>query len=603
MPKTHLMNQTDLHAFYSAKIEKNRAALQLAKRKRNIATASILISFVLFVASIYQVFTKEGVVVYILMTAMIGLSFVFSTKIDSKLLRKIDQSKALIRFNEREQKCLEGHYTLLSPGNEFKEIDHPYSNDLDIFGENALFQLINRTVTPTAKSRLADTLLNPCLDRETLEKRQKAAEELAAQIDWCQAFLSTPFKNPPTETHQQTIEHWKTQPPFFKHRWSIGFLYFANALMLLSILAGIIDYQNFKYTLLLFIIQVLMALLTSGKVTRQTQKLNQFLSSIDGYHRLAKVMEKLPVKSDLLQQIHQALFSDENALKAFAKLNAVKNELDSRQNILIALIVNGLYLQDLHSVLRLERWRKRHLNRLEAWISAISQMEVLASMAIFRFNHPHYAVPQIDERIVVQAEELGHPLLPDKQRISNDFYLHNLHELYIVTGANMAGKSTFLRAIGINMVLALSGNVVCAKRFSFTPMRIFTSMRTTDNLSKGTSYFHAELLRLKALVEQVSECGNHFIILDEMLKGTNSVDKLNGSVRFLNKLTSLPVCGLVATHDLALSKLSEENPQHFFNICFEIEHTETDIQYDYKIKKGVSKTMNATILLEKMGLI
>jgi len=167
----------------------------------------------------------------------------------------------------------------------------------------------------------------------------------------------------------------------------------------------------------------------------------------------------------------------------------------------------------------------------------------------------------------------------------------------------MAGKSTFLRTVGINMVLALTGNVVCAESFSFVPIRLFTSMRTTDNLAKGTSYFHAELLRLKALIDQIANDRPHFIILDEMLKGTNSKDKLNGSIKFLNKLLSLPVSGLVATHDLALGKLSEEDPQHYFNICFEIEHTDSDITYDYKLKKGVSQNMNASILMEQMGLI
>ena len=196
---------------------------------------------------------------------------------------------------------------------------------------------------------------------------------------------------------------------------------------------------------------------------------------------------------------------------------------------------------------------------------------------------------------------MGHPLLP--QAVPNDFSVEKVHQLFIVTGANMAGKSTFLRTVGVNLVLALSGNVVCSQRFFSRPMALFTSMRTTDNLTKGTSYFHAELLRLQQLQELASRSETVFIILDEMLKGTNSEDKLNGSLLFLERLLQYPVSGLVATHDLALGQLAARYPDRFYNVCFEITHTEDHIRYDYKLKAGISKNMNASILLKKMGLI
>ena len=167
----------------------------------------------------------------------------------------------------------------------------------------------------------------------------------------------------------------------------------------------------------------------------------------------------------------------------------------------------------------------------------------------------------------------------------------------------MAGKSTFLRTVGVNLVLALSGNVVCSRTLSFQPMTLFTSMRTTDNLAKGTSYFHAELLRLRQLVQTAEHAQKTFCILDEMLKGTNSQDKLNGSRKFLLKLQTLPIAGLVATHDLALGELAQQDPRHFHNICFEIDHSGDQIVYDYKLRPGVSRNMNASILLQQMGLI
>ena len=187
--------------------------------------------------------------------------------------------------------------------------------------------------------------------------------------------------------------------------------------------------------------------------------------------------------------------------------------------------------------------------------------------------------------------------------MTNDFGIDRLHEFYIITGANMAGKSTFLRAVGVNLVLACCGAVVHASSFEFQPMAIFTSMRTVDDLAKGTSYFHAELLRLQKLVTMAEREEKTFIILDEILKGTNSRDKLNGSRRFLQKLLTLPIAGLVATHDLELGALADTQPEHYFNRCFEITHTDDDIVYDYKLKPGISQNMNASILLEKMKLV
>ena len=256
----------------------------------------------------------------------------------------------------------------------------------------------------------------------------------------------------------------------------------------------------------------------------------------------------------------------------------------------------------MHTILDLDKWKEKYSACINQWTTAISQTDALASMANFSFNHPEYTFPVISDNYQLNAEGIGHPLLQNKKCVTNDFAIFREHQMFIVTGANMAGKSTFLRTVGINLVLAQSGNVVRSARFDFHPTALFTSMRTTDNLAKDTSYFHAELLRLKQLVEMAKQ-EHVFIILDEMLKGTNSVDKLNGSLAFLRKLLQYPVTGLIATHDLALGELANEYPENFFNVCFEITHQGEEIQYDYKLHKGVSTTMNASILLKQMGLI
>ncbi len=294
---------------------------------------------------------------------------------------------------------------------------------------------------------------------------------------------------------------------------------------------------------------------------------------------------------------------ESNSLQALTQLHRIQNSLDQRGNIVIAFILNGLYLKDFHTLLRLDHWRKKYGPDIETWTDVLSEADALISMANYRFNHPAYCLPVICQDRLLDTEEIGHPLLKSERNVTNDFSIRSLHQIAIVTGANMAGKSTFLRTIGVNLILAQSGNVVCSRYFAFQPMTLFTSMRTTDSLSKDTSYFHAELLRLQQLVNIAQQEDKVFIILDEMLKGTNSVDKLNGSLAFLKRILSYPISGLVATHDLALGELADDFPEHFFNVCFEIVHSGSQITYDYKLHPGISSNMNASILLKQMGLI
>jgi len=589
--------------FYHKKIETLSQDLSVSKKKRNIVSIVLIAFFILLAFSIYSYFTNERTTLALILPIFSLIGFILFSRIDSRFLAKIDALKALIEYNQKELDYLNGDFSSLDKGELFNDPNHPYSNDLDVFGEESIFQVINRCITPNGTSHMAETLLNPCLDKTTIEDRQEATGELIKKADWYQKFLVSGNHRHITRTTDQLIQQWKKLDSFFRTKGPKRLIYGSNIILLVLLVLGFFMSRFIGIAIVWFLGQLMVALLYSSRINRLNMELGKFITAVGNYTYLAKVIHEEHFSSRLLVQIEKNLFSERNALLAFSSLNTIQNGFEGRANLLITVLLDGLYLNDLHLVLRLEKWKERHINDIDQWISAINQMEVLVSMANFRFNHPEYAVPKPDGKSVIEALSLGHPLLDAGQMVTNNFRTEKLNELYIVTGANMAGKSTFLRSVGVNMVLALSGNVVCAERFSFTPILLFTSMRTTDNLAKGTSYFHAELLRLKALIDQVSNDRPNFIILDEMLKGTNSRDKLNGSIKFLNRLLSLPVSGLVATHDLALGKLSEENPQHFFNICFEIEHTDSDIIYDYKLKKGVSQNMNASILMERMGLI
>ena len=219
------------------------------------------------------------------------------------------------------------------------------------------------------------------------------------------------------------------------------------------------------------------------------------------------------------------------------------------------------------------------------------------------FNHPNWVTPEITgDRFHFRAEQVGHPLIDETRCVRNSFQITGEEQIVIITGANMAGKSTFLRTIGINLVLASNGCKVFAEKFEFSPVRIYTNMRTSDNLMNDESYFYAELLRLQSMLNLIRAGENLFVILDEMLKGTNSVDKLNGSKELLHQLVSLETHGIVATHDLGLTELSEKFSS-IKNQCFEVQLNNDELNFDYKLTNGVTRTMNATFLMKKMGII
>ena len=287
----------------------------------------------------------------------------------------------------------------------------------------------------------------------------------------------------------------------------------------------------------------------------------------------------------------------DSALQPFEELKHILDSLDRRGNLLGLVLFDTFFLSDFFLIRRFLRWRKHDLTAIDEWIGQVSVMDALVSMATFRYNEPAAAQAELvdSKELVYDASQIWHPFLGDKA-VCNDFSIKHLH-YYIVTGANMAGKSTFLRALGVNYVLALNGMPVFARGLRVSLYSLFTSMRTTDNLSRGISYFNAELLRLRQLIEECRRQGNTLIILDEILKGTNSLDKLNGSRLFLEEISKMAVTGVVATHDLGLSTLEDEHPDRFHNYCFEISLSDK-ITYTYKITAGVARNQNATYLLK-----
>ena len=590
--------------YYQKQIDHYTARLKQIKKRRNLITLAKLLTFGYMIFLIYLLINHSTQPLLLLGIGAI-LVFIFLTLWDSQIIYRQHLIEELLRINTLESDYLAGNFSALDQGERFNDPAHPYAHDLDLFGEDSLFQHLNRTVTFSGTQKLVSWLLSLSKDPEVIHSRQQAAEELCAEPEWCQHFRAAGALHPTQALDAVILKSGPTESPFFsKHSTVRLILWIANTIVIVSWAVTSFTPLPFSISLVLSLLQLSALALYIKKINAYHQRLNLFLKTISNYLPLVRLIHDQSFRSPYLQKIRHSLFTPEsNSLQALTQLHRIQNSLDQRGNIVIAFILNGLYLKDFHTLLRLDHWRKKYGPDIATWTDVLSEADALISMANYRFNHPAYCLPVICQDRLLDTEEIGHPLLKSERNVTNDFSIRSLHQIAIVTGANMAGKSTFLRTIGVNLILAQSGNVVCSRYFAFQPMTLFTSMRTTDSLSKDTSYFHAELLRLQQLVNIAQQEDKVFIILDEMLKGTNSVDKLNGSLAFLKRILSYPISGLVATHDLALGELADDFPEHFFNVCFEIVHSGSQITYDYKLHPGISSNMNASILLKQMGLI
>lgn len=588
--------------YYHDQIMSLSSRLKESLYARNGITFVKIMLFFMAIFLIYIFSVDQSMIFLFAFLGAIGLFIGINMK-ESKLLKKINFIIERKKCSEIELEYLAGNLTRLATGDEYKDQTHPYAHDLDLFGAHSLFQAINRTVTPHGKEKIRQWLLHPLKSSDEITERQQAVQELSENPDWNHAFRATGNCEPVSSLDLRQIETWQ-QEQFVLPRWITPFTYIFPVITVTSWVLCSFSIISSSLPLLLSSVSFLCSYLPGKRMFRAHSQLDVITRSFSNLHGLIEHFSRESYETKKLKRLHLQLFDQTtNANNALRALRKIQEGFDQRTNLLVAILMNSLFMRELHLLRQLINWKKEYAASIPGWIEATGELDALVSMANYKYNHPDFTTPVPNDNTILRATSIGHPLLPNHACITNDFELEHLHEFYIITGANMAGKSTFLRAIGVNLVLATCGSVVRAETFEFRPTGIFSSMRTVDNLAKGTSYFHAELLRLRQLVEMAGREERLFIILDEILKGTNSRDKLNGSRRFLQKLLTLPISGLVATHDLELGRLADVNPSNYFNRCFEITHTDDDIAYDYKLKPGISQNMNASILLEKMGLV
>ena len=531
---------------------------------------------------------------------------------DTRNIRCITEQEELLRAYQQEAAALDGDFAAFDDGERFVDPQHPYTYDLDIFGQESLYQRINRTVTTLGAGRLAESLSR--VDRhktiQEIDQYREAINTLAAPdlSDWRMRFISCGVKGKfDTDAILQSLPQLQAiaVPPYLSSR---GMKVVAGILAVgafASIIAAIYQLVNPMLPILwVFVNFFLVAGLAGSYLNRMLTVGNRLRNEMQPLMRVVRLIDEIePGHSTLIEKDVDQL---KEAASSFEILTDLVETLILRTNDAYKFFADAFCLRGFFLVSKFCRWRSMAYSNLTVWIEAMTDLDVLVSMAQMRYDHPEAgSATIIDEGqegdpVYYEAQGLWHPFL-GATAVRNDFSIRDGH-FYIVTGANMAGKSTFLRALGVNYILAMNGMPVFAEHLTVSRFKLFSSMRTSDDLSHGISYFNAELRRLEQMIQFIGaptpSSSHTLLILDEILKGTNSLDKLNGSRMFLRAISDKPVAGIIATHDLELAKMEGESPR-FHNWCFEIA-LGTDVTYPYKITPGVARNQNATYLLSRI---
>jgi hypothetical protein len=598
------MNQLPIES-YQLKIDQFAIELKTAKQRHTLVSIIRLFCIIGILVSWFWVFTINPWLGSFLGSFFIIL-FLILLKVHKRIEEKRDFLIQLLEINQKELECCQGVFGQFEAGEQFIDTNHPYSYDMDLFGSGSIFQYLNRTVTYKGKELLANWIQNIPLDEAIILKNQKAIRELVPQLSFRQKFMAYGKVFQTKAEDENMVHRWMFLPSFFKRaKVASTILWIVPAINICILSLAIYGFIGWSA----FIIAVIVNLAIVGSRLKQFNEayllLNKSHSSLKRMEQLLLLVESLNPECELSKELLSLLHKNQiPASRQINKLTKLIDGLDNRNNILIGILLNSLLLWDWQYLFRIEKWAQSHRADYDNWIYTIGYIDALNSLANFSFNNPDFTFPEIATgRFQLSAVEMGHPLITKKDRICNNFDLSEQTGYAIVTGANMAGKSTFLRTVGVNLILAGCGAPVCAKEFKVTPLPLYSSMRTEDSLMKHESYFYAELKRLQRMVHELEKGRKLFIVLDEILRGTNSEDKRKGSIGFVKKITEKMAYGLVATHDLELAKLAEQQPQLFTAICFEVALNNNELEFDYKLQPGVTQNMNASFLMQRMGII
>lgn len=588
-------------AFYREKIEGYTSAVQSFKNKIAFSALLRLAAFGAFAFSFYYLI-KAYSISLLVFTIILLILFVAAVKHAIRLREKKELLEKLLFVNQNELTIIEGGLNSMDDGKAFSVADG-YDSDLDIFGNKSLYHLLNRCTTTHGKDRLAALLMYPLLQPGDIIERQDALTVFSPQADKRQQITAYGLLHKEEEGNLHTIKEWlQTGKNLHEKKW----LRVARWILILYNIPCFIlyiDNGNISYLLAGVAMSWLLMLPFVKYIHQQHQLISKKQAVLYQYADILSTFSEIDTgNSTLLKQLQTTAQQAHGAISRLAKLSSM---FDQRLNLLVNVFLNSIILYDLYCILGLEKWKAQHSKAFDQWLFAVGDIECLNALASFAFNNAHFVYPTVvdSKNLSIETTAMGHPLIAAKERVTNDFEAGKTARLLLVTGSNMSGKTTFLRTLGINLILAQCGAPVCALNFVFTPMKMLTSIRVNDSLQEHTSYFMAELKRLQLIIQQLQQGIPALVLIDEILRGTNSEDKTHGSEQFILQLIRYNCITLFATHDLTLASLENDHKGVISNCCFESIIQNNTLYFDYKLQRGVAKNKNASFLMKQMGII
>src|SRR5690554_971595 len=585
---------------YNTKLQAyTKAANSLNKKIKRIMSFRLLSMLFTFLLFIYGISSNQPIALYA--SGALLIVFLILLQWQNKEENKLKILKAHVLVYNEEVQFLEKGILPEPNGAEYIDTQHRFTYDLDVFGSHSLYHYINRTKTHLGELQLVKMLNEQSYN--DIHQKQEILKELGQDPDWIKKMQAHAYLCFETKENVDRLFLWLGNKEVNVPKW----LNFYSKIAFLPILVLLV----LQFTTALEVSNILIFvfifhMILSGSIKKRNQSLERGVdymgNHIQQYAILFQNLEEKTFQSEGLQKLQSTILK-EGSFKASENLFSLSNifkRFENIQNLFGNVILNGLFLYHIKSLTQLENWHDKHNHHLKEQLETWALFESYMSLALFHINHPQFVFPTISET-EIEWEGIGHPLMSPTNMVTNDVSF-STPPFVILTGSNMSGKSTFLRSVGINYLLFSLGAPVFAKKAVLKPLPLYVSMRQTDSLSDNESYFYAEIKRLKSIKDALSE-KPHFILLDEILRGTNSDDKTNGAIGLLEQLQQMEVHGVIATHDLEVCEMAGTHPDFYINYCFESQIIDDDLYFDYILRKGICKNRSATFLMKKMGIL
>lgn len=593
--------------YYKSNIEKSKN--EISNMESNITKVgwSRLVIVIIMIALGYFLYSKNSLIPLILSEVLLIATFIVVATYHNKLINKKEKVERFLEINEKGVKRINGEFkSIEDDGSEYINDSHPFSSDIDIFGKSSLFQLINDTLTKGGREKLVKSLsLEKLPSKEEIHNKQKGIEELGKKIEWRQELLvrgKSKLKSKKREVNElEALLKWSNSSS--KKRGSKKLIaYIFIALTFASIVSAILKFITPSYVLLFLMVNFVVIKLLTKDYKEDILLINDIKGTVKSYSEILKMIENEEFDSEYLKGIKKKLNNSEgiSCSEEMKKLSNLLDWVGDSSSNAYYLILNILIFSDVFIMENLEDWKKKNSKELENWLDVMSEIDSLVSISNLYFDFEDWNFPSISDKKEIRGKKIGHPLIGERA-VRNDYSLSDGKRVTLITGSNMSGKSTFLRTIGLNLLLSYIGAPVYSEEFTCGIFNIYTCMRTKDNLEESISSFYAEILRIKILIEATKRGEDVFFLLDEIFKGTNSVDRHTGATELINQLIDGGAMGLVSTHDLELCDL-EEHDSRIENYNFREYYENNKIKFDYKLRRGKSETQNAIHLMKLAGI-